>query len=200
MKKIISLVILLSMAITSIGVVSAYSGNNDAKVTSNYRIGDVNKDGKINIKDVAYIQRKIVNNEDFSAEELTLADVNKDGRVTVADATLIQKSCVKRISSFPSIRQDETASTTTSTTKPSTVTLPTTTKPTLTTDPDGYFDIVVKPWERTFWVMKEVYSKIEIEIEEINNDDVITTSTPSPDKPAEESVRENMYSWFFDLM
>lgn len=48
--------------------------------------------------------------------------------------------------------------------------------------------------------MKEVYSKIEIEIEEINNDDVITTSTPSPDKPSEESVRENMYSWFFDLM
>ena len=58
---------------------------------------------------------------------------------------MIQKYCVKRISSFPSIRQDETASTTTSTTKPSTVTLPTTTKPTLTTDPDGYFDIVVKP-------------------------------------------------------
>ncbi|MCI6505446.1 MAG: hypothetical protein MR996_03670 [Ruminococcus sp.] len=48
--------------------------------------------------------------------------------------------------------------------------------------------------------MKEVYSKIEIEIEEINNDDVITTSTPSPDKPAEESVRDNIYSWFFDLM
>lgn len=139
MKKIISLVILLSMAITSIGVVSAYSDNNDAKVTSNYQIGDVNKDDKINVKDVAHIQRKIVNNENFSAEELTLADVNKDGKVTVADATMIQKYCVKRISSFPSKGHDET------TTKPSTIILPTTTKPTLTTDPDGYFDIVVKP-------------------------------------------------------
>lgn len=140
MKKIISLVILLSMAITSIGVVSAYSGNNDAKVTSNYRIGDVNKDGKINVKDVAHIQRKIVNSENFSAEELTLADVNNDGVITVADATMIQKYSVKMISSFPSKGQDET------TTKPSTIILPTTTtKPTLTTDPDGYFDIVVKP-------------------------------------------------------
>ncbi len=49
--------------------------------------------------------------------------------------------------------------------------------------------------------MKEVYSKIEIEIEEINNDDVITTSTPSPDKPAEDSARDNAYvSWFDDLI
>lgn len=50
--------------------------------------------------------------------------------------------------------------------------------------------------------MKEVYSKIEIEIEEINNDDVITTSTPSPDDPiAEGSARDNAYvSWFDDLI
>lgn len=49
--------------------------------------------------------------------------------------------------------------------------------------------------------MKEKYSKIEIEIEEINNDDVITTSTPSPDDPpAEEEDRNNAYSWFFDLI
>ena len=40
----------------------------------------------------------------------------------------------------------------------------------------------------------------QINVVKFMNDDVITTSTPSPDKPAEESVRENMYSWFFDLM
>lgn len=50
--------------------------------------------------------------------------------------------------------------------------------------------------------MKEKYCKIQIEIEEINNDDVITTSTPSPeDPPAVESERDNFYvSWFDDLM
>ena len=50
--------------------------------------------------------------------------------------------------------------------------------------------------------MKEVYSKIEIKIEEINNDDVITTSTPLPDGPiADDSARDNSYvSWFDDLM
>lgn len=142
MKKIISFVILLTMAITSIGIVSA---NTD---TSDYQIGDVNKDGKINIKDAVYIQKKIVNRENFTAEELTLADTNKDGYVTVADATLIQKYATKMISSFPSKREDETASSTvilpTSSTTNNTTTQ-STTKPTLTTDPEGYFDIVVKP-------------------------------------------------------
>lgn len=42
--------------------------------------------------------------------------------------------------------------------------------------------------------MKEKYEKIEIEIEEIDADDVITTSSPS-----EDSQRENSYFDFDDL-
>lgn len=40
-------------------------------------------------------------------------------------------------------------------------------------------------------IVKLTYEKIEIEIQEINNDDVITTSSPAPTEPTK--VRENAY-------
>lgn len=45
--------------------------------------------------------------------------------------------------------------------------------------------------------MKLAYEKIEIEIQEINNEDVITTSTPSPIEQTE--AKENAYYDFWDL-
>lgn len=45
--------------------------------------------------------------------------------------------------------------------------------------------------------MKLTYEKIKIEIQEINQEDVITTSSPATTDPTEE--RENMYCNFFDL-
>lgn len=45
--------------------------------------------------------------------------------------------------------------------------------------------------------MKLTYEKIKIEIQEINQEDVITTSSPAPTEPTEE--RENMYYDFWEL-
>lgn len=143
MKKIISFAVLLAMLITSVSIVSAYSGASTERVTGDFQIGDVNKDGIINVKDAVIIQRKIVNKENFSDENLYIADANGDGNITVADATSIQKYACKMISSLPNNGQEVT--TTTSTTNPPTTHPTATTKPTLTTDPEGYFDIVVKP-------------------------------------------------------
>ena len=44
--------------------------------------------------------------------------------------------------------------------------------------------------------MKLAYEKIEIEIQEIDNEDIITASTPTP---VEQTVNENIYFDFFDL-
>lgn len=44
--------------------------------------------------------------------------------------------------------------------------------------------------------MKLAYEKIEIDIQEINNEDVITTSTPVV---VEKTENENIYFDFFDI-
>ena len=53
--------------------------------------GDVNMDGRLNIKDATAIQKHIANLIIFSDEALNLADFNSDDKVNVKDATAIQK-------------------------------------------------------------------------------------------------------------
>lgn len=55
------------------------------------RIGDVNKDDKINTNDVVTIQRYLADSITLDDYQMTLADVNQDGLVNIADATIIQK-------------------------------------------------------------------------------------------------------------
>lgn len=57
-----------------------------------YRIGDVNRDGKININDATMIQKylaHLVRFDDYQRD--VLADVDMNGKVTINDATVIQK-------------------------------------------------------------------------------------------------------------
>ncbi len=54
------------------------------------KIGDVNLDGDVNIKDVTEIQSYLAEFKELSAEQLVCADVDKDGDVTVSDATRLQ--------------------------------------------------------------------------------------------------------------
>ena len=53
--------------------------------------GDVNSDGKLNIKDATTIQKYVAKLWLFSNVEIYLADINEDGVVNVKDATHIQK-------------------------------------------------------------------------------------------------------------
>ncbi|MGN1050759.1 MAG: starch-binding protein [Acutalibacteraceae bacterium] len=62
------------------------------------KLGDVNGDGDINVKDATLIQKykaKLITSEEL---DLTVADVNKDAVVNVKDATLIQKYAAKLVS------------------------------------------------------------------------------------------------------
>lgn len=53
--------------------------------------GDVNTDGKLNIRDATAIQKHLAKIATLSDETLELADYNEDGKVNVRDATTIQK-------------------------------------------------------------------------------------------------------------
>lgn len=66
----------------------------------NPSLGDVNRDGSINIKDATLIQKHLANLETLNSEQQKLADTNKDGYVSVKDATQIQKYVAKMITSF----------------------------------------------------------------------------------------------------
>lgn len=58
---------------------------------SEFEIGDVNKDGKLNIRDATVIQKYIAKMTDLDEEALSLADFDGNGKVNVKDATAIQK-------------------------------------------------------------------------------------------------------------
>ena len=53
--------------------------------------GDVNTDGKLNIRDATAIQKHLAKIATLSDDALELADISGDGKVNVRDATTIQK-------------------------------------------------------------------------------------------------------------
>lgn len=55
-----------------------------------YQLGDVNKDGRVDVKDATYVQRHCAEFADARNIDLALGDLNGDGKITVADATAIQ--------------------------------------------------------------------------------------------------------------
>lgn len=65
-----------------------------------YKLGDVNCDGSINILDVTRIQKYRAELSELNELEFLLADVNGDGDVTIRDATLIQMYIAGKITEF----------------------------------------------------------------------------------------------------
>ena len=63
-------------------------------------IGDVNRDGKINVFDVSEIQRHAAEFIVLDDEQMILADTNFDGKVNIFDASEIQRFLAGQISGF----------------------------------------------------------------------------------------------------
>ncbi|MBQ7503937.1 MAG: CotH kinase family protein [Ruminococcus sp.] len=61
-----------------------------ANYTDNPVIGDVDTNGKINIRDVTSIQLYLVGLKDYTAAQLTAADADKNGKPSIRDVTTIQ--------------------------------------------------------------------------------------------------------------
>lgn len=61
------------------------------------KLGDVNKDGQINIMDATAIQKHLA---EISVIDTTYADTDKDGNITIKDATMIQKYICGLVTTF----------------------------------------------------------------------------------------------------
>ena len=64
-------------------------------------LGDVNGDGKVNIKDATLIQKSAAKIIELTENEKIRADVNADAKVNVKDATAIQKFVAKIETGYP---------------------------------------------------------------------------------------------------
>ena len=56
-----------------------------------FELGDVNRDGKLNIRDATLIQKYLAKLSELDDEQISLADYQTDGKVNIKDATRIQK-------------------------------------------------------------------------------------------------------------
>lgn len=57
--------------------------------------GDVDLNGKVNVKDATLVQKYLANMVNLDKHPLKQADVNSDGKLNIRDATVIQKYCAK---------------------------------------------------------------------------------------------------------
>ena len=93
------------------------------------KLGDVNSDGVISIKDATLVQKYVCGLESFEDDALVAADVDRNGHINISDATSIMKYIVHAIDEFPNEPKTE----------------PSTEKTSLSTDSEGYYNVVVKP-------------------------------------------------------
>lgn len=96
MKKLISIACSVAVICTAIfaGQMSASSA-----IRPLYR-GDVDCDGRIDIRDATMVQKGLANVINLTKRELFTADVNGDGETDIQDATLIQKRTANIIKEF----------------------------------------------------------------------------------------------------
>ncbi len=83
MKKFTALLLVFSMMFITISV-QAYS-------TANYKNGDVDKNGFINVSDATIIQKSLAGLTVLDEEQQKLSDYDLSGNINVSDATKIQK-------------------------------------------------------------------------------------------------------------
>ena len=71
------------------------------KLVSENKIGDINRDGNIDVLDAITAQKFAAEKASLDDEQMYIGDVNNDGNVDVLDAILIQKYAAEKISEFP---------------------------------------------------------------------------------------------------
>lgn len=90
MKKIVSIILCLIITSCGFAVSAGAVGLEDI-----YKIGDVNLDGAVDVRDATEIQRYLADLVDIDGEILEKADTNYDLSIDVRDATHIQKIIAK---------------------------------------------------------------------------------------------------------
>ena len=54
-------------------------------------VGDINNDGMLSVLDATLIQKKVIENSDFTESEIISMDLNNDGYINISDVTQLQK-------------------------------------------------------------------------------------------------------------
>lgn len=121
MKKFVGILLACVMCFSAVFCVSA----NAAQVKK----GDVDHNGHINVKDATLIEKYVVGAISLDDEAFEAADVDSNNKISIVDATYVTRYIVCLITEFP----DKSA------------TQPSTEKTSLSTDKEGYYNVVVKP-------------------------------------------------------
>ncbi|MDE6103435.1 MAG: glycoside hydrolase family 9 protein, partial [Oscillospiraceae bacterium] len=82
--------------------------DNEGTEESEFTLGDINGDGRINCFDMILAKRGLINGKFANNAAAKAADVDQDGKYTVADAVLIQKFLLRKITTFPVAEQTGT--------------------------------------------------------------------------------------------
>lgn len=64
-------------------------------------MGDVNGDGRVDVRDVVLIQKHVLGKISLTAQQRDVADVNGDGLIDARDVALVMQRSIGRISTFP---------------------------------------------------------------------------------------------------
>ena len=79
---------------TENGFLAIINGNLE-KIVFESMLGDVNLDGKVNVKDVVMQQKYILNIQKYQIQNYINGDMNRDGKVNVIDLALLKKVLTK---------------------------------------------------------------------------------------------------------
>lgn len=165
------------------GTVAAFAAEPEVR-----RIGDVDLNGTVNVKDATLIQKFAASIQTLSEEALKAADTDASGKVNVKDATLIQKFVAGLTEDFPADTKPEATSGEQTTAEPQeSTTQDPTQKPTVvpTEDPTE------NPTENTTEFVPETKPQMPVEttgpVEATDPTEPETSPTEKPEKPSVDS-------------
>ncbi|MCH5202418.1 MAG: dockerin type I repeat-containing protein [Oscillospiraceae bacterium] len=144
-KKFFVVIAALVITISGLSCVSVFAENK-----TNSPVGDINKDGKVDIADGALLQKITTKQVDSPSDIDTYADMNSDGTVDIKDVIVIQKYLAGIYKKLPVNNGTQSTNTTASSATQTIVTTPSTTSPygiydPTATDPDGWNNDIIKP-------------------------------------------------------
>lgn len=131
--SVISALLIVMLLLSSLSIMPVFAANKDdlTSVSAKRLVGDVDSNGKVNVRDATNIQKFLAAIIDFTDQQIELADTDGNTKVNIKDATAIQKWLAKLITDT-NIGEEVAPSTEPETTVP---TEPQPTKP-LPTEPD----------------------------------------------------------------
>ena len=92
LRRTLALILTLAIIMTA-GAFAAFAENDDLEILPgfDFKQGDVNIDGGVNIKDVTLIQKILAKIKEVGEHQLSLADVDGKSGLSIKDATHLQK-------------------------------------------------------------------------------------------------------------